>query len=357
MKAFLATGIIGSFAFDPEGNIIEYRLFPKDPVKISERLKLVREGKVIDEERDIVESLVKKGYKEIVWDKPVQLKNISCVEKKDNLATKTLSANFRRFAIELKWVTTQAELNEIISKVNIELTKSKLKEKKTDKLIIHAVTTLDEIDKTLNLFVEKLREWYGLYFPEASKNIQSHEKFVEIVLLGKKENLKDPELMELIEKSSGMEFSDEDLEQLINVAGFVSNLYKVRKGLARYVEVSVKNFMPNTSAVAGPILAARLLALAGSLEKMSRMPSSTIQLLGAEKALFRHLKGGGKAPKYGILFSHPLVQKAPKKLKGKMARLVSAKISLAAKLDFFSKEDRSDELKKSLEEQAKKVLS
>ena len=101
----------------------------------------------------------------------------------------------------------------------------------------------------------------------------------------------------------------------------------------------------------------RLIALAGGLEKLAKMPSSTVQLLGAEKALFRHLKGEGKSPKFGIIFSHTLIQNAPKEMKGKVARLIAAKLSLAARIDNFSKEDRGEELREELDEQVKKALS
>src|SRR4030065_417735 len=115
--------------------------------------------------------------------------------------------------------------------------------------------------------------------------------------------------------------------------------------------------MPNFSAVAGPLLGARLLSVAGSLDRLAMMPSSTIQLLGAEKALFRHLKGEGKAPKYGILFGHPLIQQATKETKGKVARLVAAKLSIAARLDRFAGKDEGESLRKQLEESMRKIRS
>jgi nucleolar protein 56 len=122
-----------------------------------------------------------------------------------------------------------------------------------------------------------------------------------------------------------------------------------------YIETAAKRFAPNTSAIAGPALALRMLVLAGGLDKLAKMPSSTVQLLGAEKSLFRHLKGQGRSPKHGILFSHELVQKAPHDMRGKVARLIAAKLALAARVDYFSKEDRSAKMRAELEEEVKKA--
>ena len=133
-------------------------------------------------------------------------------------------------------------------------------------------------------------------------------------------------------------------------------MFENRKMLSKYLENITAAALPNTSKVAGPVLTARLLSLAGGLEKMSKMPSSTIQLLGAEKALFRHMRGEGKAPKYGVLFGHPLIQAAPKELKGKVARIISARIALAARTDNFSDKDQGDDMKKDMEEQVRKIL-
>ncbi|MCX6814396.1 MAG: hypothetical protein NTY20_01970 [Candidatus Aenigmarchaeota archaeon] len=350
MKAFIGTCLIGSFAFDSKGKILEKRIFPKEPETIASRLAKAK-TEAIPEENEIIEALKKKGFKEIVWDKQASIQGISF--EKENVATKTLQTDFRKLALELKWVSSQSELNSILSKVNIELTKTKTREMKKDKIVIQAIGMLDELDRVINVFVERLREWYGLYFPEAERAIQSHEKFAEIVSKGKRENLS--EFQNLASKSAGMDFSEEDISQMQDFAERVLGLFEVKKSLTKYVEKTAGETMPNFSAVAGPLLGARLLSIAGSLDKLSMMPSSTIQLLGAEKALFRHLKGEGKAPKYGILFGHPLIQQAPKEHKGKVARLVAAKLSLAARLDRFSGKDEGESLRKQLEESMRKI--
>jgi len=341
MKAYIGTCVMGSFAFDSKGKALEKRLFPKEPELIALKLAKAR-TELIPEEKEIIEILKKKGVKEV----------LSRFEK-DETADRILQSGFRKLALELKWVSSQAELNQILTKVNIELTKSKIREVKKDRIVIQAIGMLDELDRVINVFSERLREWYGLYFPELERTVQSHEKFAEIVSLGRKENLK--EFQSLASKSAGMEFSEEDIRQMQDFAESVLGLFEIKKGLTKYLEKSMAQAMPNFSAVAGPLLGARLLSVAGSLDRLSMMPSSTIQLLGAEKALFRHLKGEGKAPKYGILFGHPLIQQAPKEQKGKIARLVAAKLSLAARLDRFSGRDESESLRRELEESARKI--
>ena len=334
-KAFLARNHMGVFAFDEKGRLIDKVLFPAKPEDIAKRLC----SKTLEEER-----LVKKlgGYE---------------IDKnKHNECEKNLNQQARQLALKLGWVKNDAEYNRILSTVNVLLTKEKMRVTKSDRILMQAIGVLDETDRVLNVFVERLREWYGLYFPEAGRCIPNHEAFAETVMFGKRENMEDKKLSKLAKKTAGMEFSDDDIEQMQGFARGIKDLFGMRKELEKYVNEKAKSTAPNLAAVAGPLLASRLLVLAGGLEKMARMPSSSIQLLGAEKSLFRHLKGKGKPPKYGILFSHPHVQQAPKERKGKVARLVAAKLSIAAKTDFFSKKDRGKELRDKLDEQVNSVI-
>jgi nucleolar protein 56 len=358
MRAFVGTCFVGSFAFDAEGKVIDKELFPKKIEVIVEKMKKSRAGEVLPEEEKIIQRLAKKGIKEIVWDKKAEVRGVSCIYKKDNLAMEALQNQFRKLAMDSRWVSSQAEINEILSKVQIELTKKELKKEKKDFMIMRVIGIIDELDKTLNTLSELLREWYGLHFPELAKEVGSNERFVELIAEhGSRENIDDKKLKELAEKSSGMPLSDDDIRELQGFSKTIITLFEEKKKLTKYLEKVTKETIPNLSATAGPILAARLLALAGGLDKISKLPSSTIQLLGAEKALFRHLRGEGKAPKYGVLFGHGHVQKAPKELKGKVARTIASKLTLAARLDRFSDKDKGEELRKELEEQIKKIKS
>ena len=356
MRAYIATCMIGSFAFDSQENVLEKRLFKKDAQEVAGKLRKTRNGEMLPEEKDIIDALRIRGVKEIVWSKKIQVSGVSCLEEKDNLAERKLASEFRRLALDTKWSNSQADINDFMSKVNVELTKTELKKEKKDILLMRVISVIDELDKDINIFTEMLREWYGLHFPEALKAIKSNQRFAEIVSkYGKRENIEDPELSALAKKSSGMSLSDEDIQKMKAFAGDITRLDERRASLSSYLEALSRACIPNLSAVAGPLLASRLLNLAGGLEKISKMPSSTIQLLGAEKALFRHLKGEGKAPKYGVLFGHPLVQNAPKEKKGKAARLIASKLTIASRMDMFSGRDESQRFSRELEEAINKL--
>jgi nucleolar protein 56 len=357
MRAFIATGILGSFAFGERGKTLEYRLFPKKPDVIAGKLKKSFAGEALPEELEIIKVLSRKGYKEIVWKKKAQVRGITCIQIKENPGEETMQGSYRKLAMDLRWVTTQAELNEILSKVNIEMTKTQLRKEKRDQIIMRVVSVLDELDKELNVFSEKLREWYGLHFPEADSRVSSNERYAEIIAgFGRRESIEDKELESLASKSSGMDLGEQDIIEVQSFSKTLISLFDEKKRLSKYLEQITRVCVPNLSNVAGPILTARLLVLSGGLEKMAKLPSSTIQLLGAEKALFRHLKGEGKPPKYGILFGHPLIQSAPRELKGKVARLVASKVCLAARMDNFSDKDVGESIRKELEQHVENIV-
>ncbi len=351
MKAYLATNFIGVFAFDGNKNTLSYRLFQQNPVDVAKKLQ---DTDLVDEEKQVIEDLKNSGCKEVVLEKEGSFDGIKCLQEKNHLGTKVLNDEFRKFALDLGFAENQQDLNQFLSKVNIELNKLKLQKPKKDRIIMGVIGVIDELDKTTNTFTERLREWYGFHSPEIVRAIQSNEKFVELISkYGHRDDVKDEKIK--TKSFSGMDFEKDDVEALQRLATNIFDSYKLRDSLAKYLEKISKETIPNLSAVAGPLLAARLLQLAGGLEKISRMPSSTIQLLGAEKSLFRHLKGQGKAPKYGVLFAHPMIQQTSNDTKGKVARLIAAKLSLASRIDAYSERDDGEKIRKELEDQVKKI--
>ncbi|MEM1684151.1 MAG: hypothetical protein QW184_00005 [Nanopusillaceae archaeon] len=223
-----------------------------------------------------------------------------------------------------------------------------------DNIIIQTVMLLDDLNKTINLIVERFREIYNLYFPELSQMIEDHEKFLKIVFNKKRE-----ELMKeyQIEKTMGGKFETKDIEQLNKIGEEIIRLYKLRDSLKNYIENLMEEICPNLSKIATPTIGARLIAIAGGLKELAMLPASTIQVLGAEKALFKHLTKKTPPPKHGVIFNHPYIQRLPKKLRGAMARTLAAKIAIAARMDAFNSgkliyeellrelEDRFNELK------------
>jgi len=345
MKVFVDTCIIGTFALDEKNKIVHYKLFSVDPDLIAERLAQVKRGELIPEEESLIRELIKSGYRQIAWDKKVDFPGISCMYEPDNPGKKTLQKDFRQLALGLCWVKSHSELNQVLTKVNILLTKKELRKPKKDRILMHAVGVVDELDRVINTLSERMREWYGLYFPEADKLVSAHDQLARIISEeGERGKIKDKKLAKYSKISAGMPFSADDLKSVREYSGAVSDLYKTREYLAEYVKTESRKVIPNLSAVAGPLIACRLLSIAGGLDKIAKMSSSTVQLLGAEKALFRHLRGHGKSPKFGVIFAHPNIQKAPKNEKGKVARLLSAKLTMAARADFYTGKNISEKL-------------
>jgi len=234
----------------------------------------------------------------------------------------------------------------------IEDVKKKLKEAvKQDWLIIQASAGLDELDKASNLLVKRLREWYELYNPEFSNAMRDHERFVSMILTRTKEDL----LKEIKAKETmGAELKKVDIDPILNLAKEIESLYKLNKEQEKYLETLMKKECPNTTAIAGVLIGAKLIVLAGSLERLSKFPASTVQVLGAETALFRHLKNrNNKPPKYGILHEHAFISKVAGKNRGKMARALADKIAIASKVDLFKGKYVGDMLMEQLNKRAK----
>ena len=214
--------------------------------------------------------------------------------------------------------------------------------------IIQAINSLDEIDKIANGLSSRLREWYGLHFPELDNIIDSISGYAQIVIAGKRESLTKQvfedagfpeskvEMLSLISsKSRGGDISDINLTIVQSIAKQVLDFHDLRKKLEEHVESEMQEIAPNVSAILGTAVGARILGRAGSLKRMASLPASTIQVLGAEKALFRALKTGSQPPKHGLLFQHAMVHAAPRWQRGKIARAVAAKAVIAARVDVY----------------------
>ena len=204
------------------------------------------------------------------------------------------------------------------------------------------------MDKVCNALSSRLREWYGLHFPELDNIIDGIAGYSKIVTTGRREDLNEdaftnagfPEskvnmLNVVQEKSRGGEISDENLEIVKSLAQRMLDMLDLRKNLEDHLEKEMNNVAPNLAIILGTGVAARMLSRTGSLKKLSSLPASTIQVLGAERALFRSLKTGAPPPKHGILFQHTLVHAAPRWQRGKIARAVAAKAVIAARVDVY----------------------
>ncbi|WP_332881603.1 NOP5/NOP56 family protein [Methanosarcina horonobensis] len=244
-------------------------------------------------------------------------------------------------AIDYGFVDSLSEYYSLLHKVTLETVKLQVSEALTpDQRIVQAVEALDDINETTNSLSERLFEWYGGYFPESGLNGESLAYFV--AKYGSRENIPPDDPLYLKARDSmGAKLETADESLLKGFAESVCSLYDRRKQIEAYIEDSMASLAPNLTMLAGPMLGARLISVAGSLEKLAAFPSSTIQVIGANKALFKHLRSRAPSPKHGIIYSHPLINTSPWWVRGKVARALAAKLSLAARIDFYSAKKRS----------------
>lgn len=355
MKAYLVQTMVGVFGLDERNKVLSFKPFPSDPKIAAEKFK-ISQIEMTDEEKQLKFQLGKKGYRQFIFGyrKPGE-RHI----EPQNQAEKYVKQNLAKLAVEKGFAKSQEEVNNFLTKATIELAKVRIKKSvRRDRLIVQANGALEDLDKSINIAMERLREWYGLHFPEMDREVTSHEKFASLVAkFGERDSIQDVDLEKIKSNSMGADFKDYDIIMMQDFAKRVLDMYKLRKEVTDYLEKILKEIAPNTLDVAGAALATKLIAKAGGLDRLSRMPSSTIQLLGAEKALFRFLHGKGKSPRHGIIFSHPFIQNAKDEYRGKLARIVASKLSIAAKLDYYGKEYKGDRLKKELVAKAKEAVS
>jgi len=212
----------------------------------------------------------------------------------------------------------------------IRLAKVKVKESVSkDLMIINAINNIEEIEKTVNVFASRLRDWFMIKNPELEDAISDNEYFVKVVLSA-------DEGSGLESKSAMGAVLDQDDEHAIKaLAAITQGMIETKTFLLLYLEKVMGVYCKNILYLAGPTIGAKLLRDAKSLKRFASLQSSTIQLLGAEKALFRHIKTGAKSPKYGHIVNHPLIINAKKDDKGKAARALADKLSMAARVDYF----------------------
>ncbi|CAN1348085.1 Probable nucleolar protein 5-1 [Linum perenne] len=224
--------------------------------------------------------------------------------------------------------------------------KLKFSPDKVDTMIIQAIGLLDDLDKELNTYAMRVREWYGWHFPELAKIIQDNIAYAKVVkLMGFRENAAKFDFSEILNEevetevkeaamiSMGTEISEHDLTNIRQLCDQVLSLSEYRAQLYDYLKSRMNTIAPNLTALVGELVGARLIAHGGSLVNLAKQPGSTVQILGAEKALFRALKTKHATPKYGLIYHASLVGQAPPKMKGKISRSLAAKASLAIRYD------------------------
>ncbi|MBI5072594.1 hypothetical protein HZA99_02130 [Candidatus Woesearchaeota archaeon] len=216
---------------------------------------------------------------------------------------------------------------------HIEHAKKMCKEAiRKEHLIMQAGAAIKDMEKVINPLAKRLQEWYALYCPELNEFARDQEEFVVAVLTKKKEDIL---LEQHIPVSMGAEIAAADRAMMESLAVQLQHLFAEKRSIESYIEKALQDTATNLSIVAGPTLAAELLGEAGSLERLAKMPASTIQMIGAENALFRYMRGQGRCPKHGMIINHPLLANTKASQRGRVARRLAGVIALAAKVDYF----------------------
>lgn len=225
---------------------------------------------------------------------------------------------------------------------------------KNDNHIIQAIATLDHLDKSINTFSMRVREWYSWHFPELIRIVSENQLYARLALfIGDKKRLSATDLHDLAAQvnddgeiaqsildaarvSMGQDLSDSDMENVTTFAMRVVSLSNYRKSLHGYLVSKMGIVAPNLATLIGEVVGARLISHAGSLTNLCKYPASTVQILGAEKALFRALKTKGNTPKYGLIYHSSFIGRAGLKNKGRVSRFLANKCSIASRIDNFS---------------------
>ncbi|THH11275.1 hypothetical protein EW145_g754 [Phellinidium pouzarii] len=227
--------------------------------------------------------------------------------------------------------------------------KLKFSPDKVDTMVVQSIALLDDLDKEINIYSMRVKEWYGWHFPEMGKILTDSVAYAKVVrLMGFRTNAATTSLAHLLpeeleqtikvaaEISMGTEISESDMANINGACDQVIAISAYRTQLAEYLRNRMNAIAPNLTALVGELVGARLISHAGSLLNLAKHPASTVQILGAEKALFRALKTKHDTPKYGLIYHASLVGQAPPKLKGKMARMVATKAALSIRVDALS---------------------
>lgn len=372
-RAHIEETLIGVFAIAADGRVLEKALYPKEPEKIARAITRQRNGEITKEVLKVAEGLMKRGFDAVTTTNPELAETLRGeysfeVDLVDSGPVDALREELPDIARQNNMVKDEEGYYEIGRQVSTLLTRGAVQDALGGKeaQITQTVQLLGELDTSLNGLSSRVREWYGLHYPELSRIIRDHESYLRFITeIGDRASVTQEKLDALglqrreaagiikgAEGSMGAPLQGSELAEAQRLAQQVLSLYEYRGKLTEYISGLALETAPNVSALAGPTLAAKLIEKAGGIKRMAMMPSSTLQILGAEKALFRAMKTNAKPPKHGLIFQHPYVNAAPRGLRGLRARHLAAKLSIAARADAFSGNFIADQLKKDLDEAA-----
>ncbi len=325
MECYVTYSIKGFYAFNENNELIGEKLF---------------------KEEEILQKLIEIDNKEIPTEESELIKELSSNYDTIIIESNKRSSDYSNSKVKVKnpnqggdYLRSEYNLdidNDIYQKLAIY--RMKKAQAGEDKHLIQAINSIDEIDESISKLIERIREWYALYFPEMDL-IKNNETYIKLIYENKTKE-------EIINAKSDAFPSDmldieddinpEDLNIMNNYAKSIYELQQTRKNIINYIDSKMDSIAPNLKLLVGSSLGAKLISHAGGLKRLATYPSSTVQIMGAEKALFRHLKSGDHPPKYGLIYQHPQVRGAKWWNRGKIARLLAGRISLAVRKDVFT---------------------
>lgn len=346
-------------------NLISFQPFIDTADAVSAATSCI-EGKVSKSLKSFLKKQMKskdlKGESLVVADKNLAIdikEKVSGLELVNDAKTNELFRGIRTYVDELLEsasgvAPTGADIRAMQLGLAHSLSRYKLKfsADKVDTMVIQAVGLLDELDKEINTYAMRVKEWYGWHFPEMQAIVNDNAQYAKVVLaVGFRTNVKDTDMSQIFEDetleqqvkeaaeiSMGTEIADMDIINIQALAEQVLSMSEYRIQLFEYLKNRMNAIAPNLTILVGELVGARLISHAGSLMNLAKQPASTVQILGAEKALFRALKTKHDTPKYGLIYHASLIGQAAPKNKGKISRVLAAKCALATRVDALSDE-------------------
>jgi nucleolar protein 56 len=377
LTAFLVLTSFGFFLLDKDGEVVSKHLtYPDSGVAASE-IAAVGKGEVTENLRSVAEELSRLGSDRLVVENSAlghllsQLIATPVSTEEGSSVTKWFREGHDSHLIDNGILESKSAADSFRREVSIQLASAAITaaSEERDLLVKHAIDAIGEIDKSINVLVMRLREWYSLHHPSLSRLVEDQDLYSQIVVscggrsdinedsltaIGVSESLA-RSILESLQKDIGAPFQPADLAVVRSLGDGVQSLYKKRGDLEGYVAEMMSSVAPNITALVGPLVGARLISLAGSLKDLARKPSSTVQVFGAEKALFRSLKTGADPPKHGIIYQVPEIHTSPYWQRGKIARALAGKVSIAARIDAYSKRDAGESLREKFLERVEEI--
>jgi nucleolar protein 56 len=372
LKAYLIESPVGLFLIDKTGKIVEKALFPRNPKDAAQVYGEIRKGVLPTGYEDFTSRVAGLEIERVTVDNQAAAdlaRKIGGLDKvelnESDPAINRYRSRLSGMLVRLQLIESKDDYEKLVRDVSLELAKTAIGEAATrrDLFAVQTVRTIEDLDKVLNLLAGRIREWYGLHFPELDRLVEKHDSYIRLVQnLGTRDNFTEQALIdqgipadrsqriaEAAQKSAGAELPESDLAWLKEVCTNVLQEYKLREKAEGYTDKVLAEVAPNMSAVIGPVLSAKIISIVGGLEGVAKLPASTLQVLGAEKALFRTIQTGARPPKHGIIFQFAPIHTSPRWLRGKIARAVAGKLAIAARMDAYGGENQGLKMRDALE--------